>query len=107
MHAAKYLFPPEFGGETRGMPTAWAAKPLAAELAPQSDLPPVWSDPHGRQRGIAFAPLHDAVPKIARRDPALGERRALVDALRIGEARVRHVAADLLAERLASPSAAA
>jgi len=55
VHAVKYLFPPELNGETRGIPTAWAAQPLADQLAPQSDLPPVWPDPQGRQRGIADA----------------------------------------------------
>jgi hypothetical protein len=107
VHAVKYLFPPKLGGETRGVPTAWAAEPLAGELAPPSDLPPVWPDPKGRQRGIALAPLHAAVPEIARRDPALGERLALVDALRMGDARVRGLAADVLSRRLADTAAAA
>jgi hypothetical protein len=46
------------------------------------------------------------VPEIARRDPALGERLALLDALRTDDARVRGLAADLLSERLANPSPA-
>jgi hypothetical protein len=107
VHAVKYLFPPELGGETRGIPTAWAAAPLAGELAPQGDLPPVWPDPHGRQRGIALTPLHPAVPALAQRDPDLGERLALIDAIRMGDARVRSLAAKLLAQRLARPAAAA
>ncbi|TML99598.1 MAG: hypothetical protein E6G10_19080 [Actinobacteria bacterium] len=40
VHAVKYLFPPQMTGEARGTPTAWAASPLADELAPPSDLPP-------------------------------------------------------------------
>ncbi len=50
VHAVKYLFPPEFSGEARGIPTAWAARPLSDEIAPQSDLTPVWPDPHAHQR---------------------------------------------------------
>jgi len=107
VHAVKYLFPPELGGETRGVPTAWAASPLAAELAPQSDLPPVWPDPRGRQRGIALAPLHPAVPALVQRDPELGERLALIDAIRMGDARVRNLATKLLSQHLARPAAAA
>jgi hypothetical protein len=107
VHAVKYLFPPELGGETRGIPTAWAAPPLMNELAPQNDLPPVWPDPKGRQRGIAVAPLHPAAPELARRDPDLAERLALVDAIRMGDARVRGVASKLLVERLARSSQAA
>lgn len=107
VHAVKYLFPPEMNGETRGVPTAWAAPPLTGELAPQSDLPPVWPDPHGRQRGIAVAPLHPAVPDLAQRDPELGERLVLIDAIRMGDARVRSLAAKLLNQRLAQPASTA
>lgn len=107
VHAVKYLFPPELNGETSGVPTAWAAPPLAGELAPQNDLPPVWPYPHGRQRGIAVAPLHPALPGLAQRDPDLAERLALVDAIRIGDARIRNLAAELLGQRLARPAATA
>lgn len=107
VHAVKYLFPIELSGETRGVLTAWGAPPLSGELAPQSDLPPVWPDPHGRQRGIALAPLHPAVPGLARRDPDLGERLALIDAIRMGDARVRSLATKLLSQRLARPAAVA
>ena len=107
VHAVKYLFPPEMNGETRGVPTAWAAPPLADQLAPPSDLPPVWPDPHGRQRGVAVDPLHPAVPELARRDPELAERLALIDAIRMGDARVRGLATKLLAQRLARPATAA
>jgi hypothetical protein len=106
VHAVKYLFPPELNGETRGVPTAWAASPLAGELAPPSDLPPVWPDPHGSQRGIAVTPLHPAVPELALRDPQLGERLALIDAIRMGDARVRGLATKLLSQRLARPAVA-
>jgi hypothetical protein len=106
VHAVQYLFPPEMNGETRGVPTAWAAPPLLDQLAPPSDLPPVWPDPHGRQRGIAVTPLHPAAPELARRDPELAERLALIDAIRMGDARVRGIAAKLLAERLARPAPA-
>ena len=107
VHAVKYLFPPELSGETRGIPTAWAAQPLAHELAPRSDLPPVWPDPRARQRGIALRPLHPAVPELARRDPELADRLALLDAIRMGDARIRGLAAKLLRRRIARASAAA
>ena len=106
VHAVKYLFPPEMNGETRGVATAWGAPPLSDQLAPPSDLPPVWPDPQGRQRGIAVAPFHPAVPELARRDPDLAQRLALVDAIRMGDARVRGLATKLLGERLARPASA-
>ena len=106
VHAVKYVFPPELGGETRGIPTAWAAAPLVGVMAPETGLPPVWPDPLGRDRGLSFMPLHAAAPEIARRDPVLGERLFLVDALRGGDARIRGLAAEMLGERLMRPDAA-
>jgi hypothetical protein len=100
VHAEKYVFPPRLGGETRGVPTAWAAPPLASILAEAEGLPPVWPDPEGDRRGIALEPLHASAPSLARRDPRLGEALALVDGLRIGDARVRGLATELLSERL-------
>jgi hypothetical protein len=100
VHAVKYLFPGQFGGEVRGVPTAWAAEPLRQQLAPQSDLPPVWPEPMGRERGLALEPVHESVPEIARRDRELGEALALVDAIRTGDARVSALGAELLSDRL-------
>lgn len=103
VHGVKYLFPPVLGGETRGIPTGWAAPPLDAVLAQAGDLPPVWPAAKGRVRGIALQPLHDSAPEIARRDPPLAEGLALIDGLRLGDARVRGLAVKLLGERLATP----
>jgi DNA-binding transcriptional MocR family regulator len=101
LHAVRYLFPPERDGESRGIPTAWAAEPLASHLSSSPDeLPPVWPDARGGSRGLSLRPLHTAVPEAARRDPNLGEMLALVDAMRIGDARVRGLAARLLRARL-------
>jgi DNA-binding FadR family transcriptional regulator len=107
IHAVKYVFPAVLEGESRGIPTAWAAEPLVGHIAsPPSKLAPVWPDAKGKQRGLALRPLHDAVPDAARRDPKLGERLALVDALRLGDARIRGVAAELLIDRIAELAAA-
>jgi DNA-binding transcriptional MocR family regulator len=106
IHAVRYVFPAALEGESRGIVTAWAAEPLASHIAsPPGALRPVWPDPHGDVRGLALRPLHPAVPEAARRDPALGGSLALVDALRLGDARVRGVAADLLRERLGAVAA--
>jgi DNA-binding transcriptional MocR family regulator len=105
VHGLRYVFPAVLEGESRGIPTAWAAEPLAARIAsPPGDLPPVWPDSRAEGRGFALRPLHDAVPEAARRDPQLGQSLALVDALRLGDARTRGVAAELLSKRLAGHS---
>jgi hypothetical protein len=91
-HGLRYVFPARFNGESRGVPTAWAAPPLSDRLAPLSGPPPVWPHPGGRTRGIALEPLHPSAPAAAVGDPTLHARFALVDALRMGDARLRRAA---------------
>lgn len=100
LHGVRYAFYAKLGPVTVGMPTAHAAPPLAEEIA-ASELPPVWPDPAGPVRGEALEPLHNSVPAAARNDPSLYELLALVDALRVGRARERKLAAEHLARRLA------
>ena len=106
VHGVKYVFPPIRGGETRGIPTAWAAPPLQERLAESGELPPVWPDPMGSVRGIALDPLHDSAPEISRRDPALSELLTLTDGIRLGDARVRSLAEELLLARLGAAAVA-
>lgn len=91
-HGLRFFFPAEWAGEARGIPTAWAAAPLAAEISQSGKNPPVWSDPNGRVRGIALEPIDPRVPNAAFGDPRLAELLALVDAIRIGNARERDLA---------------
>lgn len=107
LHAVKYMFPPVRGGETRGIPTAWAAPPLKATLAPSDELPPVWPDPMGEVRGLALEPLHASAARIARSNPSLAEQLALIDAVRIGDARIGGSAADMLRKLLSAARVAA
>lgn len=103
IHGLKYVFPGSINGESRGFATAWGAKPLADKLAPRSDdVPPVWPSARGDTRGLSLEPLHPSVVDAANQDPLLREQLTLIDAIRIGDARIRDVAADLLTERLGS-----
>lgn len=98
----KYAYPPERGGQTRGLPTSYAAPPLSLLLAqPQSD-PPVWPDPDGPVRGYSFAPLYRTVAKAAMKDAKLYEMLALIDALRDGRPRETEIAVQELRKRLSS-----
>lgn len=100
IHGLKYVFPAERGGLTRGLPTAHAAPPLKERIVGGDGMPPVWPDPLGEVRGEALSPLYKSVPAAARRDPALYELLALVDAVRAGRARERAMAAEELERRL-------
>jgi len=100
IHGVKYAFPARRGETTRGVPTAYAAPPLSTQISDNGDLPPVWPQPDGEVRGASLEPLHKAAPKAARKDPALHELLALIDALRDGRVRERQMAERELSTRL-------
>lgn len=79
---ARYAFPAEWGTQTVGLPTGYAAPPLNAQSVPGNSLPPVWPSRHGTVTGIALTPLYSSVPDAVHADPHLYELLALVDALR-------------------------
>lgn len=100
LHGIRYVFAPQRGEVTRGLPTAHAAPPLIEVMADSDDLPPVWPHPEGKTRGESIEPLYPAAIGASLRDLRLYECLALVDAIRIGKARERKLAAVMLAERL-------
>lgn len=100
VHGVPYAFPANPKELTRGMPTAWAAPAMFGKFSASEQIPPVWPDPDGRVQGSAVQPLYVSVPGAARRDPALYDLLALVDAMRIGRARERSLAEKEIAQRL-------
>ena len=100
-HGVRYAFFESPGATLRGMPTAHSAPPLNARIPPNGSPPLVWADPEGDTRGQEFRPPYKTAPAAARRDSALYELLALVDAIRGGRSRERQLGFELLAERLA------
>ena len=101
-HGARYAFPATRGSESRGMPTSYAAAPLADKIVSGSDPLPVWPYKGGSARGVAFYPLYPSVPQAASRNPALYELLVLFDAIRGGSPRERALAIAMLDESLAA-----
>ena len=100
IHGLKYVFIPEQGNMVRGMPTSHAAAPLKENFIANSEPPPVWPDPEGEVRGLAFTPLYPSAPKAAKNDPVLYELLVLIDAIRSGQIREREWAIKELKARL-------
>ena len=100
IHGLRYVFVPDRGEQTRGVPTIGAAPPLAAHFAAADGVAPVWPDPEGAVRGYAFSPLYRSAPQAARQDPRLYELLVLVDALRGGNTRERKLAIGELQSRM-------
>lgn len=102
LYGARYAFPAIHGELTRGLPTLYAASPIKEKIIAPSELPPVWPDKNGKERGMALYPLYPNVPDAANRNPALYELLVLFDALRAGSARERNLAQEMLTERLSA-----
>jgi DNA-binding Lrp family transcriptional regulator len=100
VHGVPHAFPASPKEVTRGMLTAWAAPALAGKFNASEQIPPVWPDPEGQVQGAAVQPLYASVPRAARKDSALYDLLALVDALRIGRARERTLAESELTRHL-------
>ncbi len=100
LHGLKYVFPVRPGAMVRGLPTAHSAEPLCRLVSGQGDVY-VWPYDHGNVRGQAIEPLYPTVPEAAAKDECLHRLLALADALRVGRARERKLAAQKLGEMLA------
>ena len=72
LHGLQYVFVPERGELSLGMPTAYAAAPLDSYFVAENiGPPPVWPDPEGEVRGESFSPLYKSASVAAKNDPAL------------------------------------
>lgn len=102
IHGVKYAFPAEPGTVTRGVPTGFSAPALVGHFEIGANGHTVWSSAVGDQRGVAIEPLYKSMPEACLKDAKLYEVLALVDALRIGRAREKSLAQDLLIQLLRS-----
>ncbi len=89
VHGVRYAFPPNLGRESLGVPTAGGLPELAKDLPSGSHA--VWPSALGKQRGPSLAPLYPGAPGAALRDDRLHRLLALVDVMRIGQARERKI----------------
>jgi hypothetical protein len=90
-------------GDARGEVNEPGPPGPLAKMYANPDPPLVWPHPEGEVRGESLEPLYPSAVDAARRDSKLYEALALVDALRVGRARERTLAIDLLKRMLRSP----
>lgn len=100
IHGLRYVFPVVMGGLTRGIPTSFAAPPVAGFISFDKENIPVWPDASGEKLGYGVEPLHPSAPMAARQDARLYEILTLIDALREGRTRERLIAEDELLKRI-------
>lgn len=100
LHGVRYIWPATPGPVKRGVPTAFGAEPLASQLTAAPGEAPVWAHPTGNAKGPTLSPIYRTAPQAALADPALHRLLALLDALRVGRARERTLAANLMKAEL-------
>jgi hypothetical protein len=94
VHGVPYVFPGRLGPDTQGVPTAHSGPALAERLSGVDVI--VWPSADGEIRGHALIPLCASAPDLVHRNEALYRWLTLVDALRVGRARDRSLARDIL-----------
>ena len=100
VYGLKYVFPVKPGALARGIATSFAAPVLQGKLMSAGETDFVWPYAKGKDKGQSIEPLFKSVPEAALKDSFLYECMALVDAIRIGNAREAKVAIGELEERL-------
>ena len=95
----RYVFPTAPGKITRGIPTAHSAPPLNKTIVSEKDVY-VWPYAKGEKLGQTIEPIYDFAPNVIAKDKELYELLTLCDALRVGRAREKTLAAELLEEKI-------
>lgn len=100
--AVRFIVPAKFVGKGAGTPTAWYVGELAGRLHVHgAEIPVVWgNDEDSGVPGIMLEPIDAVAPELAERDARVGGLLRAVDAVRIGGAREREVAAEYVRETI-------
>ena len=104
-HGIQYVFPATPGVFRQGIPTGRSG-PVLADALDAGDEPLVWPCAGGPVRGRAIVPLVPKASDLPQRSPNTYVALSLVDAVRTGGARERHLALQALRQRFGAPTAA-
>ena len=96
----RYVFPAKPGAVARGIPTGFEAPGLEGLLSSVTEYHYVGPDAEGGDNGQVIAPLYKSAPLATKKDHLLYQSMALVDAIRLGDAREVAIAIDALKKRL-------
>lgn len=97
-YGVPFMFPQQPGVVVRGIPTAHSAEPLVNIISSSENY--VWPYAKGHMRGQSILPLYPSVIQAVDLDPQLYEYLALIDAVRVGRAREKNIALELLRTKI-------
>lgn len=90
IHGLKYIFPPEFGPHSIGIPTAFA-RPGFKFVSFKKDEIFVWPHPEGEIKGAALKPFYPTLPNACLKDEKLYTLASLVEMIRAGRSREQEI----------------
>lgn len=91
VHALKYIYPPEFGTVSVGVPTGYAKPGFNYVRFSKEDLY-VWPHPEGKIKGLALKPFYPSLPNSCLNDDDLYTLASLVEMIRTGRVREQQLA---------------
>ena len=97
-YGVPFMFPQQPGVVVRGIPTAHSAEPLVNLISSSENY--IWPYAKGHMRGHSILPLYPSVIQAVEMDPQLYEYLALIDAIRVGRAREKNLALELLSTKI-------
>jgi hypothetical protein len=92
------VYPVQVGPNAIGIPTGASAPAFGDSIEDAETM--VWPSADGEALGVAIDPLYPRAPELAKRNPELYDRLAMLDSIRSGGGREFERAVDLLAGRL-------
>lgn len=94
LHGVPYSFPGDLGAETLGVPTAHSSPAFREKIAAADVI--VWPSVKGTERGVALQPLCSGAADLPADNPQLYRWLSAIDVLRVGRARERTLAKEIL-----------
>jgi hypothetical protein len=95
-HGVRYAFPTSLGKSVRGVATAHSGPALRHSIVAEDAV--VWPAADGESEGPEIEPLWPKAARVARKLPDVYAQLSAVDALRVGRARERRLAAAYLTQ---------
>jgi hypothetical protein len=92
------VYPIQIGPNAIGIPTGASAPTFGDSIEDAESM--VWPYAEGETLGVAIDPLYPRAPELAKRNPELYDRLAMLDSIRSGRGREYERAVELLAGRL-------
>lgn len=103
LYGVPYSFPGDLGAETLGVPTAHSAPAFREKIAAADVI--VWPSIEGTERGASLQPLCSCAPELPATNPTLYRWLSAIDVLRVGRARERTLAKEILEPEIGSGEA--